>query len=196
MDDYGGQTGRQAGIRRGTGRRGGRRVALRMPASIALLGTIVAGLESLGGAANRSPRAAHADSSSPTLSETTLQSNPLSVNAQGVNFTPGGLVHIDLVVSPIPGIVATPVPGYTPIALDSGPRIVASVDIRAARTTYVSNGHGIVFPRQGGYFVVDLAAPSDFCGPNSEIFYSLVATDEVTGKTSTIPQFQTGPACG
>jgi hypothetical protein len=196
MDDHGAQTGEKSGSRHDTGRRGGRGVAVRMLVSIVLLAISVAGLESLGGAANRSPGAAHADSSSPALSETTLQSGPVSVSAQGVNFTPGGLVHIDLVVTSIPGIVATPVPGYTPIPLDSGPRIVASADVRAARTTYVSNGHGIVFPRQGGYFVVGLIAPSDFCGPTSEIFYSLVATDQTTGKTSTVPQFQTGPACG
>ena len=62
------------------------------------------------------------------------------------------------------------------------PKIVAAMDVLAARTTHVSNGHGIVFTRVGGYFDVTVTASSP---ANSA---SVVVTDQTTGVTATITE--------
>ena len=172
--------------------RGARMNAKYVVASVVLLGTILAGLAGLSGAVGGVPRAAHADSPVPTVTSWEINHDPLSVEAFGTDFTPGGAVHIDLVLaywqyaptpdgSGDPPVTPVPVPTLSPY-YEGAPQIVASVDTTAARTTYVSNGHGIVFSRQGGYFDATLTSPSPTCGGFS---YWLVATDEATGTTST-----------
>jgi len=171
--------------------------AKRLAAGAALLGTVVASLAGLSGTASGTPHVAFADSSIPAITMAEITADPLSVEAFGVDFSPGRAVHIDLEVA-FWGYVPTPTPDgsgdptATPVPFPTQspnrdylgePQIVASVDTAAARTIYIHNGHGIIFRRAGGYFDVTLTLPSNPCGGYFD--YWLVATDEATGTTST-----------
>jgi hypothetical protein len=179
MDEYNVHTHEQIGPRLGTSRRGGRRLATCVLASAALLGAIISGL---GGEPGRTPSVAHANLSVPTIGGLLIQPVPVGVDALGTNFPPGGLVHLDLVVSQLPYPIGTPTGGTSPIAVDTGPKVVASVD-------------GRFFHVNGGTFDVTLTSPSPFCGTNSQISYSLVATYVATGVAYTSPSIEMGPAC-
>jgi hypothetical protein len=189
------QTHEQVGRQRDTSRRGGRRLATRVLASAALLGAIIAGLGSLGGGAGRTPSVAHANALVPTVGGLLIQPVPVGVDALGTNFPPGGLVHVDLVVSQLPSPIGTPAPGNTPITVDTGPQIIASVDTVASFARSIPIGNGRFFHVNGGTFDVTLTSPSPFCGTNSQISYGLVATYVATGAIYTSPSIEMGPAC-
>ena len=155
-----------------------------MVAGVALVGSVVASMA--GGVG----RAAHSDAPAPYVDATWIQPNPLAAEARGSGFTPGGAVHLDLVLVPI-----TQVPnpgGGTPVPENGTPRVVGSLDTRAARTTYVRNGHGIVFTRAGGYFDAEVDASSPTCG---EFGFWLIATDVATGASTTSNATGTGATC-
>lgn len=143
-------------------------------AGVALVGTMVASL------AGGVPRPAHAGTTTPYIQTWQSDTNPWSGAVIGSSFTPGGVVHIDLEFSD------------ADLGTDYHYYSAGSMDIRAARTTYVPNGHGIVFTRVGGYFTTEIApAPgSTLCGMGVEKYYYfyMVATDVATGKTATSPQ--------
>lgn len=144
-------------------------------AGVALLGTIVIGLAGLRGEVGGPPRAAHADAPVPTVTMSTTYGDPLSAEASGIGFTPGGAVHIDLVLAywqPEPTPTRDPAdPNQSPIPVptlspynEGEPEIVASADTWAARPRTVPNGHGLVFHRAGGYFDETLASLTPNCG--------------------------------
>ena len=164
---------------------------------VALLGTVAAGLAGLRGGAGGVPRAAQASSYTmrcarctllpPTITASWTQLDPLTVDIVGTDFTPGGAVHVDLMIAyvvfaptPTPaGPDVTPVPGPTPSPdNESEPQIVASMDTTAS----YASGVGLMYHDAGGRFATILAASSPTCGGFS---YWLVATDQVTGRTST-----------
>jgi len=144
-------------------------------AGVALLGMTVAGLAGLQSGAGGVPRAAHASSYKmrcarctllpPTITASYTQLDPLTLNIVGTDFTPGGAVHVDLmvayvVIEPTPtpaGPDVTPVPGPTPSPdNESEPQIVASMDTTAS----YASGVGLVYHDGGGRFATTLAASS------------------------------------
>jgi len=183
---------------------------------VALLGTVAAGLAGLGGEAGGVPRAAHAASGTtatiigwcysctyPTITMRTINVtvDPLTVVASGTDFTPGGAVHVDLMVtyltfdpSPSPDGSGDPVGSPSPTSApgESAPEIVASVDTVAGYAYELPDGTGGVYHVVGGRFRSTMAAPSSICGSFSSW---LVATDQATGRTSTSDRVRTGFSC-
>lgn len=181
--------------------------------SLALLGTVAAGLAGLRGEAGGVPRAAHAASGTtiygpcygcmligPTITASNYHLDPLTIDISGIDFTPGGAVHVDLMVTyitfaptPTPDESSvTPVPKPTPALEESAPEAVASMDTKASYTLDLPLGNGQVYHVVGGRFTSTLAAPSSTCGWFSTW---LVATDQATGRTSTSDKLWTGFKC-
>lgn len=166
-------------------------------AGIVLTGTIAASIA--GGVLH----GAHAISPAPSTYDVVNPFNPVSVEVVGTRFTPGGAVHLDLIEAPetlapeptpdgSTGPIGTPASTPTPETVPGTPQVVASLDTRAARTTYIPNGHGIVFTRAGGYFDVTLTPTARGCGM---FFMWTVATDEATGATSATRGEEYGTSC-
>lgn len=180
---------------------------------VALLGTVAAGLAGLRNEAGGVPRAAHAASgitapvirwcyscTYPTITASNYHFNPLTVDISGIDFTPGGAVHVDLMVAyitfaPTPTLdesSVTPVPESTPALEESAPEAMASVDTKASYTLDLPLGNGEVYHVVGGRFTSTLAAPSSTCG---SFITWLVATDQATGMTSTSHKVGIGFKC-
>ena len=115
----------------------------------------------------------------PTVTLDELQTSPWVGVVNGAGFTPGGAVHLTLVFSAV-----FSGPGIPP----QGDFIAGSFDTTAARTTKVSNGHGVWFTRDGGYFTFYPSVPANSAPcPSMGVDYDMfvVATDVATGRTNT-----------
>jgi hypothetical protein len=136
----------------------------------------------------------------PSIQINSVSADPTSVTVSGANFTPGGPVHVALMLQypvatpapapavPDPAATATPEGGVQPAA----PYVNGQTDTTATLALNLPLGNGQYVHTTGGLVSVGLAESYPACGYFS---FWVAATDGTTGRTAVSPEQGMNVAC-